>query len=137
MDAPPLSPYPFVRTGSPRRIQLSQNHPVYISPHKNETMLSPREKIFYYFSNSPSKVSLTYLGRHRQTLRMLEMVDGETGALTHVGNCQRKVASKSQCSRTREEGLGGKLSGWKSSKGFGFIFVHSFSYLLCIFNSQL
>ncbi|XP_062033504.1 retinoblastoma-like protein 2 [Lepus europaeus] len=55
MDAPPLSPYPFVRTGSPRRIQLSQNHPVYISPHKNETMLTPREKIFYYFSNSPSK----------------------------------------------------------------------------------
>ncbi|XP_021116560.1 retinoblastoma-like protein 2 isoform X2 [Heterocephalus glaber] len=55
MDAPPLSPYPFVRTGSPRRIQLSQNHPVYISPHKNETILSPREKIFYYFSNSPSK----------------------------------------------------------------------------------
>ncbi|XP_042545829.1 retinoblastoma-like protein 2 isoform X1 [Dipodomys spectabilis] len=55
MDAPPLSPYPFIRTGSPRRIQLSQNHPIYISPHKNETMLSPREKIFYYFSNSPSK----------------------------------------------------------------------------------
>ncbi|XP_037371685.1 retinoblastoma-like protein 2 [Talpa occidentalis] len=55
MEAPPLSPYPFIRTGSPRRIQLSQNHPVYISPHKNETMLSPREKIFYYFSNSPSK----------------------------------------------------------------------------------
>ncbi|XP_036131920.1 retinoblastoma-like protein 2 [Molossus molossus] len=54
-DAPPLSPYPFVRTGSPRRIQLSQNHPVYISPHKSEMMLSPREKIFYYFSNSPSK----------------------------------------------------------------------------------
>ncbi|KAM6176799.1 retinoblastoma-like protein 2 isoform 5-T5 [Erethizon dorsatum] len=55
MDAPPLSPYPFVRTGSPRRIQLSQKHPVYISPHKNEAVLSPREKIFYYFSNSPSK----------------------------------------------------------------------------------
>lgn len=55
MDAPPLSPYPFIRTGSPRRVQLSQNHPVYISPHKNETMLSPREKIFYYFSKSPSK----------------------------------------------------------------------------------
>uniref|UniRef100_H0V7Y1 RB transcriptional corepressor like 2 n=1 Tax=Cavia porcellus TaxID=10141 RepID=H0V7Y1_CAVPO len=55
MDAPPLSPYPFVKTGSPRRIQLSQNHPVYISPHKNEMLLSPREKIFYYFSNSPSK----------------------------------------------------------------------------------
>uniref|UniRef100_A0A8C2M2P8 RB transcriptional corepressor like 2 n=1 Tax=Cricetulus griseus TaxID=10029 RepID=A0A8C2M2P8_CRIGR len=55
MDTPPLSPYPFVRTGSPRRVQLSQNHPIYISPHKNEATLSPREKIFYYFSNSPSK----------------------------------------------------------------------------------
>uniref|UniRef100_A0A2K5S4X5 RB transcriptional corepressor like 2 n=1 Tax=Cebus imitator TaxID=2715852 RepID=A0A2K5S4X5_CEBIM len=55
MDVPPLSPYPFIRTGSPRRVQLSQNHPIYISPHKNEAMLSPREKIFYYFSNSPSK----------------------------------------------------------------------------------
>lgn len=54
-EAPPLSPYPFVRAGSPRRVQLSQNHPVYISPHKHETVLSPREKIFYYFSNSPSK----------------------------------------------------------------------------------
>ncbi|XP_040838640.1 retinoblastoma-like protein 2 isoform X3 [Ochotona curzoniae] len=55
MDAPPLSPYPSVRTGSPRRVQLSQSHPVYISPHKNEAVLSPREKIFYYFSHSPSK----------------------------------------------------------------------------------
>ncbi|XP_030313362.1 retinoblastoma-like protein 2 isoform X3 [Calypte anna] len=54
-DSPPLSPYPFVRLGSPRRVQLSQNHPVYISPHKNESTLSPREKIFYYFSSSPSK----------------------------------------------------------------------------------
>lgn len=54
-DSPPLSPYPFVRLGSPRRVQLSQNHPVYISPHKNESALSPREKIFYYFSSSPSK----------------------------------------------------------------------------------
>uniref|UniRef100_A0A8C3P3M8 RB transcriptional corepressor like 2 n=1 Tax=Chrysemys picta bellii TaxID=8478 RepID=A0A8C3P3M8_CHRPI len=54
-DAPPLSPYPFVRIGSPRRIQLSQNHSIYISPHKNESALSPREKIFYYFSSSPSK----------------------------------------------------------------------------------
>ncbi|XP_025892267.1 retinoblastoma-like protein 2 [Nothoprocta perdicaria] len=54
-DSPPLSPYPFVRTGSPRRVQLSQHHPVYISPHKNESALSPREKIFYYFSSSPSK----------------------------------------------------------------------------------
>ncbi|KAL7978946.1 hypothetical protein Chor_013435 [Crotalus horridus] len=54
-DVPPLSPYPFVRSGSPRRIQLSQNHPIYISPHKNECATSRREKIFYYFSSSPSK----------------------------------------------------------------------------------
>lgn len=54
-DSPPLSPYPFVRLGSPRRVQLSQHHPVYISPHRNEAALSPQEKIFYYFSSSPSK----------------------------------------------------------------------------------
>uniref|UniRef100_A0A669QYD7 RB transcriptional corepressor like 2 n=1 Tax=Phasianus colchicus TaxID=9054 RepID=A0A669QYD7_PHACC len=54
-DSPPLSPYPFVRISSPRRVQLSQNHPVYISPHKNVSALSHREKIFYYFSSSPSK----------------------------------------------------------------------------------
>uniref|UniRef100_A0ACB8EA38 Tubulin folding cofactor A n=1 Tax=Sphaerodactylus townsendi TaxID=933632 RepID=A0ACB8EA38_9SAUR len=54
-EAPPLSPYPFVRSSSPRKVQLSQNHSVYISPHKNESVLSPREKIFYYFSSSPSK----------------------------------------------------------------------------------
>ncbi|XP_066205840.1 retinoblastoma-like protein 2 isoform X1 [Saccopteryx leptura] len=55
LDAPPLSPYPFIRAGSPRRVQLTQSHPVYISPHKREAAPSPREKIFYYFSNSPSK----------------------------------------------------------------------------------
>ncbi|XP_054856396.1 retinoblastoma-like protein 2 [Eublepharis macularius] len=54
-EAPPLSPYPFVRSSSPRKIQLSQNHSIYISPHKNDSVLSPREKIFYYFSSSPSK----------------------------------------------------------------------------------
>ncbi|XP_065518039.1 retinoblastoma-like protein 2 isoform X3 [Lathamus discolor] len=54
-DSPPLSPYPFVRLGSPRRVQLSHKYPVYISPHKNESTLSPQEKIFYYFSSSPSK----------------------------------------------------------------------------------
>uniref|UniRef100_A0A8B9G9Q4 RB transcriptional corepressor like 2 n=1 Tax=Amazona collaria TaxID=241587 RepID=A0A8B9G9Q4_9PSIT len=54
-DSPPLSPYPFMRLGSPRRVQLSHKYPVYISPHKNESVLSPQEKIFYYFSSSPSK----------------------------------------------------------------------------------
>ncbi|MGH0148905.1 UNVERIFIED_CONTAM: hypothetical protein FKN15_045771 [Acipenser sinensis] len=56
VEVPPLSPYPSLRTGSPRRVLLSQHHSVYISPHKNRGSLSPRDKIFYYFSSSPSKV---------------------------------------------------------------------------------
>ncbi|MGH0138793.1 UNVERIFIED_CONTAM: hypothetical protein FKN15_001755 [Acipenser sinensis] len=55
-EVPPLSPYPSLRTGCPRRVLLSQQHSVYISPHKNRGSLSPRDKIFYYFSSSPSKV---------------------------------------------------------------------------------
>ncbi|KAJ1083124.1 hypothetical protein NDU88_003284 [Pleurodeles waltl] len=55
IEAPPLSPYPCTRFGSPRRVQLSQNHTIYISPHKSEDPLKLREKIFYYFSSSPSK----------------------------------------------------------------------------------
>ncbi|XP_051884343.1 retinoblastoma-like protein 2 isoform X1 [Pristis pectinata] len=54
-EAPPLSPFPSVRTGSPRRVLLSQHHSIYISPHKNGGSLSPREKMFYCFSRSPSK----------------------------------------------------------------------------------
>ncbi|KAJ8249009.1 hypothetical protein GJAV_G00230200 [Gymnothorax javanicus] len=54
-EAPPLSPYPSLRTGSPRRVLLSHNHSIYISPHKNGSPLTPRDKIFYYISTSPSK----------------------------------------------------------------------------------
>uniref|UniRef100_W5MK11 Retinoblastoma-like protein 2 n=1 Tax=Lepisosteus oculatus TaxID=7918 RepID=W5MK11_LEPOC len=54
-EAPPLSPYPAVRTVSPRRVLLSQNHSIYLSPHKNTSPLSTRDKIFYYISSSPSK----------------------------------------------------------------------------------
>ncbi|XP_006003016.1 retinoblastoma-like protein 2 [Latimeria chalumnae] len=54
-EAPPLSPFPSLRAGSPRRVQLSQHHSIYISPHRNGSTLSPREKILYYFSSSPSK----------------------------------------------------------------------------------
>nr|XP_033798787.1 retinoblastoma-like protein 2 [Geotrypetes seraphini] len=54
-DVPPLSPYPFLRTSSPGRVQLSQNYSIYISPHKNDVTLSPCEKILYYFNSSPSK----------------------------------------------------------------------------------
>ncbi|XP_055504409.1 retinoblastoma-like protein 2 isoform X1 [Leucoraja erinacea] len=54
-EAPLLSPFPSLRTGSPRRVLLSQHHSIYISPHKNGGSLSPREKMFYCFSRSPSK----------------------------------------------------------------------------------
>ncbi|XP_051975626.1 retinoblastoma-like protein 2 [Xyrauchen texanus] len=53
-EAPPLCPYPSLRTGSPRRVLLSHNHSIYISPHKSTSPLSPRDKVFYYISSSPS-----------------------------------------------------------------------------------
>ncbi|XP_046715768.1 retinoblastoma-like protein 2 isoform X2 [Silurus meridionalis] len=53
-ETPPLCPYPSLRIGSPRRVLLSHNHSIYISPHKNDSPLTPRDKIFYYISSSPS-----------------------------------------------------------------------------------
>ncbi|KAM3919738.1 retinoblastoma-like protein 2 [Leptodactylus fuscus] len=55
-EATPLSPYPSMRILSPRRVQLSHCHPIYISPHNEDSAtLSPREKISYYFNLSPAK----------------------------------------------------------------------------------
>uniref|UniRef100_A0A673H7Y6 Retinoblastoma-like protein 2 n=1 Tax=Sinocyclocheilus rhinocerous TaxID=307959 RepID=A0A673H7Y6_9TELE len=53
-EAPPLCPYPSVRIGSPRRVLLSHNHSIYISPHKTGSPITPRDRIFYYVSSSPS-----------------------------------------------------------------------------------
>ncbi|XP_042609520.1 retinoblastoma-like protein 2 isoform X3 [Cyprinus carpio] len=53
-EAPPICPYPSLRIGSPRRVLLSHNHSIYISPHKTGSPISPRDKIFYYVSSSPS-----------------------------------------------------------------------------------
>ncbi|KAF4081286.1 hypothetical protein AMELA_G00159820 [Ameiurus melas] len=53
-ETPPLCPYPLLRIGSPRRVLLSHNHSIYISPHKTDSPVSPRDKIFYYISSSPS-----------------------------------------------------------------------------------
>ena len=52
----PLSPFPHIKQqpGSPRRI--SQQHSIYVSPHKNGSGLSPRTALLYKFSGSPSKV---------------------------------------------------------------------------------
>ncbi|XP_040265657.1 retinoblastoma-like protein 2 isoform X1 [Bufo bufo] len=55
-EATPLSPYPSMRTLSPRRVQLSQSHQIFIYPHNDDSAtLSPREKISYYFNHSPAK----------------------------------------------------------------------------------
>lgn len=56
VDAPPLSPFPHIKqqAGSPRRI--SQQHSLYVSPHKNGACLTPRSALMYKFSGSPSKV---------------------------------------------------------------------------------
>uniref|UniRef100_A0A8D0G305 Retinoblastoma-like protein 1 n=1 Tax=Sphenodon punctatus TaxID=8508 RepID=A0A8D0G305_SPHPU len=55
MEAPPLSPFPSIKQQpvSPRRI--SQQHSVYVSPHKNGSCLTPRTALLYKFNGSPSK----------------------------------------------------------------------------------
>ena len=57
MEAPPLSPFPHIKQqpGSPRRI--SQQHSIYVSPHKNGSGLTPRSALLYKFNGSPSKVT--------------------------------------------------------------------------------
>ncbi|XP_067091164.1 retinoblastoma-like protein 2 isoform X1 [Osmerus mordax] len=59
-ESPPLCPYPCMRSSSPRRVLLSHNHSIYISPHKSPgpaTTTTPpttRDKIFYYICSSPA-----------------------------------------------------------------------------------
>ncbi|XP_036868822.2 retinoblastoma-like protein 1 isoform X2 [Manis javanica] len=55
MEAPPLSPFPHIKQqpGSPRRI--SQQHSIYVSPHKNGAGLIPQSALLYKFNGSPSK----------------------------------------------------------------------------------
>ncbi|CAJ1055794.1 retinoblastoma-like protein 2 isoform X1 [Xyrichtys novacula] len=55
-SSPLLSPYPSLRTGSPRRMLLSSKHSIYISPHKTSSTPSPtatKDKICYYICSSP------------------------------------------------------------------------------------
>ncbi|XP_061487689.1 retinoblastoma-like protein 1 isoform X2 [Rhineura floridana] len=55
VEAPPLSPFPSIKQPpvSPRRI--SQQHSVYVSPHKNSACLTPKTALLYKFNGSPSK----------------------------------------------------------------------------------
>ncbi|KAJ8002850.1 hypothetical protein DPEC_G00163250 [Dallia pectoralis] len=58
-ESPQLGPYPSMRTGSPRRVLLSHNHSIYISPHKTSSTPSTppstaQEKLLYYICSSPA-----------------------------------------------------------------------------------
>ncbi|CAJ1050880.1 retinoblastoma-like protein 1 [Xyrichtys novacula] len=55
VDAPPLSPFPSVRTQplSPRRV--SQRHSLYVSPHKNSAGCLTPNSYTYRINSSPSK----------------------------------------------------------------------------------
>ncbi|XP_065421740.1 retinoblastoma-like protein 1 isoform X8 [Chrysemys picta bellii] len=76
MEAPPLSPFPYIKQQpvSPRRI--SQQHSVYVSPHKNGACLTPQTALLYKFNGSPSKSlkdinNMIKQGEHRSKKRAI------------------------------------------------------------------
>uniref|UniRef100_A0A8C3NAS3 Uncharacterized protein n=1 Tax=Geospiza parvula TaxID=87175 RepID=A0A8C3NAS3_GEOPR len=80
--APPLSPFPSIRPQavSPRRI--SQQHSVFVSPHKNGACLTPRTALLYKFNGSPSKSlkdinNMIKQGEHRSKKRAIT-IDSDT-----------------------------------------------------------
>ncbi|XP_064888770.1 retinoblastoma-like protein 1 isoform X3 [Columba livia] len=86
VDAPPLSPFPHIKqqAGSPRRI--SQQHSLYVSPHKNGACLTPRSALMYKFSGSPSKSlkdinNMIKQGEHRSKKRAIT-IDSDTESPT-------------------------------------------------------
>ncbi|XP_029614995.1 retinoblastoma-like protein 2 [Salmo trutta] len=57
LESPPLCPYPSLRTSSPRRVLLSHNHSIYISPHKasdSPPTATAQDKILYYICSGPA-----------------------------------------------------------------------------------
>ncbi|NXT71302.1 RBL1 protein, partial [Chaetops frenatus] len=86
MEAPPLSPFPSIRQQpvSPRRI--SQQHSVYVSPHKNGACLTPPTALLYKFNGSPSKSlkdinNMIKQGEHRSKKRAIT-IDSDTESPT-------------------------------------------------------
>ncbi|XP_010182988.1 PREDICTED: retinoblastoma-like protein 1 [Mesitornis unicolor] len=86
MEAPPLSPFPNIKQQpvSPRRI--SQQHSVYVSPHKNSACLTPRTALLYKFNGSPSKSlkdinNMIKQGEHRSKKRAIT-IDSDTESPT-------------------------------------------------------
>ncbi|XP_063758404.1 retinoblastoma-like protein 2 isoform X2 [Eleginops maclovinus] len=81
------TPYPSLRTGSPRRMLLSSKHSVYISPHQSAT--PPRDKMCYYICSSPPT-------RLQEINRMLR--SGETPSRKRSAAPDDDAASKRVCS---------------------------------------
>ncbi|CDQ65332.1 unnamed protein product [Oncorhynchus mykiss] len=57
LESPPLCLYPSLRTSSPRRVLLSHNHSIYISPHKasdSPPTATAQDKIDYYICSGPA-----------------------------------------------------------------------------------
>ncbi|KFR06718.1 Retinoblastoma-like 1, partial [Nipponia nippon] len=86
VEAPPLSPFPNIKQQpvSPRRI--SQQHSVYVSPHKNGACLTPRTALLYKFNGSPSKSlkdinNMIKQGEHRSKKRAIT-IDSDTESPT-------------------------------------------------------
>ncbi|XP_056363112.1 retinoblastoma-like protein 1 isoform X2 [Oenanthe melanoleuca] len=86
VEAPPLSPFPSVRQQpqSPRRV--SQQHSLYVSPHKNGACLTPRSALLYRFNGSPSKSlkdinNMIKQGEHRSKKRAIT-IDSDTESPT-------------------------------------------------------
>ncbi|XP_014816674.1 PREDICTED: retinoblastoma-like protein 1 [Calidris pugnax] len=86
MEAPPLSPFPSIKQqpASPRRI--SQQHSVYVSPHKNGACLTPRTALLYKFNGSPSKSlkdinNMIKQGEHKSKKRAIT-IDSDTESPT-------------------------------------------------------
>ncbi|XP_030319074.1 retinoblastoma-like protein 1 [Calypte anna] len=76
VEALPLSPFPNIKhqAVSPRRI--SQQHSVYVSPHKNSAHLTPSTALLYKFNGSPSKSlkdinNMIKQGEHRSKKRAI------------------------------------------------------------------
>ncbi|NXD88156.1 RBL1 protein, partial [Halcyon senegalensis] len=86
MEVPPLSPFPSIKHQpvSPRRI--SQQHSVYISPHRSVACLTPRSALLYKFNESPSKSlkdinNMINQGEHRSKKRAIT-IDSDTESPT-------------------------------------------------------
>ncbi|XP_017602449.1 PREDICTED: retinoblastoma-like protein 1 isoform X3 [Corvus brachyrhynchos] len=86
MEAPPLSPFPSIRQQPVSPWLISQQHSVYVSPHKNGACLTPRTALLYKFNGSPSKSlkdinNMIKQGEHRSKKRAIT-IDSDTESPT-------------------------------------------------------